>query len=110
VVLLNVYFDTGKASLKKASFEEIEKIEAFLKAHPEYKVKITGHTDYTGDPAKNDKLSIERANSVKDELVKRGINQGKILASGNGARNPIADNETKSGRAKNRRVEFQVLK
>jgi OOP family OmpA-OmpF porin len=72
-------------------------------------VIVTGHTDSTGSAAANQRLSLARAESVKKQLVARGIDPNRIYTEGKGPSQPIADNRTEEGRAKNRRVEVEVV-
>jgi outer membrane protein OmpA-like peptidoglycan-associated protein len=74
------------------------------------KVEIGGHTDSIGDPIKNIEISVKRAKTVKNYLVKLGIAPERLIIQGYGSRNPIADNKTEDGRALNRRVEIIPLK
>jgi outer membrane protein OmpA-like peptidoglycan-associated protein len=76
--------------------------------YPDVKMSIAGHTDNTGKPEKNQSLSVARAESVKKYLVSKGVNESRLTATGFGQDQPIADNTTASGKAKNRRVEFKV--
>lgn len=80
-----------------------------LASHPEAFVSVTGHTDADGEPALNMRLSIQRAEIVKEELIKRGLPAGRITAEGMGSYEPIADNTTSKGKAQNRRVEIRVM-
>ena len=73
------------------------------------KIKITGHTDSIGSANYNQKLSVRRAEAVRDYLVSLGADANKMEVSGAGEANPIADNKTKEGRAKNRRVEVEII-
>ncbi|MCA2005609.1 MAG: OmpA family protein, partial [Ignavibacterium sp.] len=79
-------------------------------SYPEIVVEIGGHTDLTGMYKKNIELSQKRANSVKDWLVRHGIDAGRIIAKGYGPDKPIASNDTPEGRQKNRRIEFTRIK
>lgn len=72
-------------------------------------VIVTGHTDNVGNAAANQRLSLARADSVKKELVAKGIDPNRIYTDGKGPSQPIADNRTPDGRAKNRRVEIEVV-
>lgn len=110
VVILNVYFDTGKSELKKASETAISTIEQLMKSSETMEIRIVGHTDNVGKEEDNQILSQKRVQSVKNELVDRGISASRILVSGVGEKEPIADNNTTEGRAKNRRVEFEIIK
>ena len=81
-----------------------------LNKAPKWKLGISGHTDNTGSEPFNEKLSLNRAQSVKDFLVTKGVTQDRIATTGHGSQKPIADNDTTSGRALNRRVEFTIVK
>lgn len=112
IALLNIYFDSDKTSLKSASKKAMDNIFTLLKAFPKVTIEVRGHTDSqnkTKDAEHNLKLSQQRADAVKDALVKRGIEAGKIRAIGFGDTKPVADNETDEGRAQNRRTEFIIL-
>ncbi len=109
VPLENVFFENNQYKLKAESFSELNRLIAFLKKSPALKIEIAGHTDNTGTPDYNNKLSQQRANSVKDYLLKKGIDAQRLLAMGYGQTKPIQTNETEIGRAKNRRVEFKVV-
>jgi len=101
-------FDTGKSTLQPASQEQLTNIAEILKAYPQVKIRIGGYTDNTGDPAANQRLSEERADSVMTELVRLGIDPARMSAKGYGEENPIADNSTEDGRQKNRRISLRV--
>lgn len=103
---LYINFDTGKADIKPDSAAIIEQIAALLKAHPELKVSIEGHTDNVGTPQSNKALSTQRAKSVMSAVVAKGIAAARLAAVGWGQEKPIADNRSEEGRAKNRRVEI----
>jgi OmpA-OmpF porin, OOP family len=106
---LHVLFDTNKANIRKNSFKDVEALADVMKQYPELNVTIEGHTDNVGSDAYNKKLSQSRADAVKKYMVdKAGIDAKRITAIGFGEENPIADNATKDGRAKNRRVEAAV--
>lgn len=105
-VALYVNFDFAKATLRPDAAPVIAQVVALLKANPSYAVGIEGHTDNVGDDAANQKLSEARAAAVVDAVVKGGIDRSRLAASGHGEANPIADNATSEGRAKNRRVEL----
>ena len=80
-----------------------------MNQHDALVIRITGHTDAVGSDEANQILSEGRANAVRDELIKRGIAAERIEAEGKGESEPIADNATEEGRAKNRRVEFTII-
>jgi OOP family OmpA-OmpF porin len=103
---LKIEFDTGKADIKNRYHAEIEKAANFLKKYPAAKGTIAGHTDNVGSAAMNRKLSQRRAESVMNYLVKKfGIDPSRLTAKGYGMTQPVADNKTSEGRAKNRRIE-----
>lgn len=102
-------FDTGSATLQPASREQLENVANIMKAYPRVKAKIGGYTDNTGDPAANQKLSSDRANSVMNELVQLGVGGERLSAEGYGSANPVADNSTEEGRARNRRISLRVV-
>jgi OmpA-OmpF porin, OOP family len=102
-------FDTGQATLQPASQEQLGNIAAILKAYPQVKVKIGGYTDNTGDPAANQQLSQQRADSVVAQLVTLGVDPSRMSAQGYGQDNPVADNSTEEGRQKNRRIALEVV-
>jgi outer membrane protein OmpA-like peptidoglycan-associated protein len=107
--LNNIFFDPGKTVLKQESFSELDRVADFLSKNPDIKVEISGHTDNVGGAATNQKLSQNRAQSVADYIVKKGIPKGKVVAKGYGLAKPVASNATKEGKAQNRRVEFTIL-
>lgn len=104
-IALNLEFDTNKAVIKPKYDAEIKKVADFMAKYPKSRAVIEGHTDNVGKDAANVKLSQRRAESVKAYLVKKfGIDAARIKAVGYGPSKPIADNKTKEGRQKNRRV------
>ncbi len=110
LVLDNVAFATGSAKLTGAGFAALNSVADSLKAHPSLVVEVGGHTDSVGGAAFNLKLSQKRANAVRDYLIAQGVTAARLTAEGYGLTRPIADNKTDEGRARNRRVEFKVLK
>ena len=104
----NILFETGKATIQKSSFPELDRLAEFLNDY-EIKAEIAGHTDNVGKPAANLKLSDDRAKSVVDYLVKKGVEPSKLSFKGYGMTKPVASNKTAKGKAENRRVEFTVL-
>jgi outer membrane protein OmpA-like peptidoglycan-associated protein len=105
-----ILFDTGKSSIKSQSAEVLQNIIDILKEYPNAKFNIEGHTDSTGSETNNQKLSESRASSVKDYLVKNGIEAGRLSSKGYGESKPIDSNKTRAGRANNRRVEINLNK
>ncbi len=104
-----VQFDTGSSNVAKKSEPILDDMAKVLKDHPEFKsVEIGGHTDDTGPKEVNEKLSEQRAESVKKELIKRGVSADRLKTKGYGPSEPISPNTTAPGRARNRRVEFKV--
>lgn len=105
-VLKNLYFVQSKSVLLPESSPELEVMSSFLKTNPKLKIELSGHTDNQGDFNLNLKLSKERAEAVKEFLVKSGIDAKRIKTKGYGSLKPIASNTTESTRSKNRRVEL----
>ncbi len=106
----NLLFDFGKSTIKEISFPYLDELALALNENPEYFIEIVGHTDDRGDSDVNLKLSQNRADAVRKYLISKGVNSERITAVGKGEDEPIADNETEEGRAKNRRVEFILRK
>ncbi|MCK7576303.1 MAG: OmpA family protein [Chromatiales bacterium] len=102
-------FPTGQATLPAGELASLDRIAALLKAHPELTARIEGHTDSLGSTALNQSLSLQRAEAVRQALVERGVDEGRLSAEGLGPARPIADNATADGRGKNRRVEVYIL-
>jgi outer membrane protein OmpA-like peptidoglycan-associated protein len=107
--IYGINFDIGKSIVKAESFPVVEQITNYLKKNPSVKIMIEGHTDNTGKDASNLTLSEKRAQSIKAEIVKRGIDAGRMETQGFGASKPIADNKTAAGRTQNRRVTIKKL-
>jgi len=107
----DINFSTGSATIQATSLDDINTIYNLLQQAEQTKIKIIGYTDNTGDADLNRKLSDDRANSVADALLKKGISVDRFeVVEGKGEDNPIGDNNTAVGRAKNRRVEITLLK
>ncbi|KAF1048206.1 OmpA family protein [Xylophilus sp.] len=104
----DISFDTNSAAVKSNFAPILDRFAAGLRDNPNAEVRIIGHTDSTGSAAINDPLSVNRATSVRDYLTARGIGFSRIAVEGQGARQPIASNDTAEGRARNRRVEIYV--
>ncbi|MEY2637068.1 MAG: hypothetical protein RLZZ197_1544 [Bacteroidota bacterium] len=105
----NLFFDLGKATLKPESGPELKRILQVMTENKSLVIEISGHTDNTGSDEINDKLSLERANAVKENLLKGGIDTSRIRTKGYGKSKPKADNSTEEGRQINRRVEIEIL-
>jgi outer membrane protein OmpA-like peptidoglycan-associated protein len=105
----NLFFDLGKATLKPESGPELKRILQVMTENKSLLIEISGHTDNTGSDEINDKLSLERANAVKENLLKGGIDTSRIRTKGYGKSKPKADNSTEEGRQINRRVEIEIL-
>ncbi len=103
-----ISFDTNSYAVKPAMRSVLDPFANSLQGDPNTRLSIVGHTDSTGSDAINNPLSIERAQSVRDYLAARGVSPSRILTDGRGSREPIADNGSESGRAKNRRVEIYL--
>jgi outer membrane protein OmpA-like peptidoglycan-associated protein len=101
-----IEFDIAKATLKPEAEKVLADVLTLLKAHSDLKLKIEGHTDSTGTKAGNLTLSQQRAASVVAWLVKKGVAKARLTPAGKGDTQPVADNKTDAGRAKNRRVEL----
>lgn len=104
----DISFDVGRSAIKPDFAQVLGQFAASLNANPGTHVAIVGHTDNTGSEASNQALSVERAIGARDFLVGRGVAWNRISTDGRGEREPIADNRTPEGRAKNRRVEMFV--
>lgn len=102
-------FETGSATLRPESQEQLRYVAQILQAYPNVRVRIGGYTDNTGDAAANVSLSQARAESVMRELVSLGVAPNRLDARGYGAEHPVADNATEEGRAQNRRIALRVL-
>jgi len=109
VVINNIFFETGKATLTPQSHLELDKAIDLLRTNPTMVIEVGGHTDNTGDDATNMKLSHDRAKAVREYMVGRGIASDKIQAKGYGESNPIANNDSDEGKRANRRTEFIIL-
>lgn len=103
-----VLFATGQSTLNTSARGNLDKLTNVLNRYPDTNLEIDGHTDNVGSDASNQTLSERRADAVASYLITSGINRGRITTRGYGERYPKYSNETESGRAGNRRVEFQI--
>ena len=104
----DILFDVNKATLKADLKTSLAKVAGILSVYQQFNVSIEGNTDNTGSEEHNMKLSQQRADNVKGFLVEQGIDEGRLTAKGLGMTMPIADNSTKEGRQKNRRVDLVI--
>ncbi len=103
-------FETGSATLKPTSAEQLKNIAEIMKAYPKAALKIGGYTDNVGNADANLKLSQKRAENTMQELVKLGVGAKRLEAEGYGEKHPVADNATEEGRQKNRRIDLRVTR
>jgi outer membrane protein OmpA-like peptidoglycan-associated protein len=109
-ILDTIHFDTDKARIKQKSFKLLDNIAAVIRSHSEIrKIQVIGHTDSKADDAFNQGLSERRAAAVVEYLVGKGVERERLEPVGKGESEPIADNDSEKGRAKNRRVEFKII-
>lgn len=109
VVIESVQFDTGKINPNTHSYSILDELTQICIEHPELKIRIDGYTDSVGSETYNLKLSKERADYVMKYLISKGVPAEQLTTKGFGESDPIADNSTKEGRAKNRRIEFFII-
>lgn len=110
IVLVGVQFAFDKSELLPESYEVLDKSVKLLEDNPEISVEVEGYTDYVGSADYNQQLSVQRAITVKNYLVAKGIADSRISTVGYGKGNPVADNETEEGRAMNRRIVFRIIR
>jgi len=104
----NIFFETGSYRLLPASFPALDSVVNLLQKYPVLQLSIEGHTDNVGGVQYNQALSEKRAEAVRLQLVKAGIEPNRLQAAGYGQQQPVADNTTPAGRAANRRVVFRL--
>lgn len=109
IILRNVFFDTGKSDLRPESYTEIDRLILIMMQNPTLKIEISGHTDNTGNDNLNDKLSKDRAQSLVDYMVSKGIKKDRLISEGYGSSRPIDTNDTEEGKQNNRRVEAKII-
>jgi outer membrane protein OmpA-like peptidoglycan-associated protein len=108
VSMSDVLFDSGRYSLKPGAREKLAKVAGILLAYPGLNIEVGGYTDDVGSDEMNQKLSENRASSVRDYLVQQGVSESSVTSSGFGETLPVASNGNSSGRQQNRRVELLV--
>lgn len=106
IVTYDITFDVNKADIKEESMAEINRIKTLMEKNPELRYEVQGHTDSTGSPEANQRLSEKRAEAIVSKLVELGVDASRLTAVGKGQYSPVADNATEEGRAQNRRVVF----
>ena len=109
-VFSSLEFETAKATILEKSFESLDSLASLLNKNKKYRLMISGYTDNVGSSESNKKLSEDRAAAVKKYLSDKGVEENRLSTYGYGETNPVADNNTEEGRAKNRRVEFDIFK
>ncbi|QHT65738.1 OmpA family protein [Rhodocytophaga rosea] len=109
IILRNIFFDFDKATLKKESTAELEKLLEIMNEVPTLKIEISGHTDNKGSADYNKKLSERRAKSVVDYLLAKGISPDRLRYAGYGMDRPLVSNDEEEGRQLNRRTEFEII-
>jgi len=110
VRLNNVFFDFDKYNLRNESFVELDRVVQLLKENPGIEIEMSAHTDSKGADDYNYRLSDDRARSVREYIVSKGIDEKRIVSQGYGETKPVSTNETEEGRQLNRRVEFKIIK
>lgn len=108
-VIRNLYFDTNLTTIQERSEESLNELFTFLNENKNIRIKLIGHTDAVGKDEDNQKLSEGRAESVRQAMIERGIDEGRIEAEGRGESEPIDTNDTEEGRQRNRRVMVEIL-
>jgi outer membrane protein OmpA-like peptidoglycan-associated protein/tetratricopeptide (TPR) repeat protein len=108
IALRNIFFDTGKSTLRPESNTELDRLVKLLKDVPKLKIEISGHTDNTGSATLNNELSKARAEAVVTYLKSKGITADRLTSEGYGSSQPIASNNTTAGKQENRRTEFKI--
>lgn len=108
-VIQGINFRQGTADIEATSFPILDSAVEILAKYPSIKIEVSGHTSSEGTQARNDELSIQRAEAVRSYFTSKSIDGDRITARGAGSTEPVADNATEEGRKKNRRIEFRVL-
>ena len=108
-VFENIFFDFDKFDLKPESLSSLRRLVKFLDENPNVNIMITGHTDNVGSSAYNQKLSLQRAESVRDYLLEHGVLSGRAMVEGKGDREPMVPNTNSKNQALNRRITIRIL-
>ncbi|MBT6439736.1 MAG: OmpA family protein, partial [Flavobacteriales bacterium] len=109
IALRNVFFATGSSTVTDESYPELDRLVKLLNDVPRLKIEISGHTDNQGSDKLNTKLSQERAEAVMTYVANKGISGGRMTAKGYGPSQPVANNNTSTGRQENRRTELEII-
>jgi outer membrane protein OmpA-like peptidoglycan-associated protein len=104
-----ILFAFNSSEIDPESYDVLDQIVKIFKLNNSWTIEVAGHTDNVGDDSYNQKLSLRRAISVRKYLTQKGIDGNRLIAIGYGETEPIASNDTKEGRAQNRRVEFKIV-
>ena len=104
----DVLFDFDRSTVKPEAAQILDRLVVFMTENKDKSANLAGYTDNVGTDAYNQRLSERRVNSVRDYVVRKGVDSGRVAGQGFGESKPIADNKTAEGRAKNRRVEIKV--
>ncbi|MDA0194174.1 MAG: OmpA family protein [Bacteroidetes bacterium] len=107
--LHNLNFSRGRSTITAGSFDELDNIVQWMENHPDAVIQLDGHTDFEGNQAANLKLSLERVEAVKDYISSKGIQKKRVLIKAYGGTQPITRDRTDEGKARNRRVEVQII-
>lgn len=108
-VVHGIEFDTGKATIRPMSYGVLDQAVSVLKEYPDVEIRISGHTDSQGSAERNRELSLARAEAVASYFRSRGIEPDRLTTVGHGPDKPIADNSSRDGRQRNRRIEFEII-
>jgi len=104
----NVLFDTNSSALKQAAMDDLSRLGQIISKYPEDRIVVVGHTDNRGDAAFNERLSLQRAQAVKLQLINNGVPAASVETLGQGESQPVASNTEETGRSQNRRVELHI--
>ena len=104
----DVLFDFDRSTVKPEAAQILDRLVVFMNENKDKRANLAGYTDNVGTDAYNQRLSERRVNSVREYIVGKGVDSGRVAGQGFGESKPIADNKTAEGRAKNRRVEIKV--